>query len=107
MSKGDETVATVARIVGRVQGVGYRHWTEAKAKELSLKGYVRNLSDGTVEALFVGEAHDVARMLTLCEDGPLDAEVTSVKSGPPERSQPLDLQAFRRSPTGAPGSPAR
>lgn len=103
----DATVASLARIEGRVQGVGYRHWAEARAKELSLKGYVRNLTDGSVEALFVGAPHDVARMLSLCEEGPLDAAVTSVTSGPPEPSQRLDLEAFRRSPTGPPGSPAR
>ena len=102
-----ETVATQVRITGRVQRVGYRHWTEARAKELGLLGYVRNLTDGSVEALLIGPPHDVARMLTLCEEGPLDAEVETVESGPPDPAQRLDLQAFRRSPTGDPGSPAR
>jgi acylphosphatase len=66
-------------IHGRVQGVGYRAWTEARAVALGLDGWVRNRRDGTVEALFVGPDHAVVRMLADCAAGPRDAAVTGVE----------------------------
>ncbi|MBX9588764.1 MAG: acylphosphatase [Hyphomonadaceae bacterium] len=66
------------RIAGRVQGVGYRYWTERVAGELELSGWVRNRRDGTVEAVFSGAPDDVAQMLERCRDGPAAAQVTSV-----------------------------
>jgi acylphosphatase len=66
------------RIVGYVQGVGYRAWTEWAAEELGLDGWVRNRRDGTVEAVFSGVAEAVAEMLRRCERGPSAARVTRV-----------------------------
>jgi acylphosphatase len=66
------------RIEGRVQGVGFRYWTERIAVELGLDGWVRNRRDGAVEALFAGSPDDVAEMLERCRDGPPAAQVTSV-----------------------------
>jgi acylphosphatase len=66
------------RIVGHVQGVGYRAWTEWEANELGLDGWVRNRCDGTVEAVFSGGAEAVAEMLRRCETGPPAARVTRV-----------------------------
>jgi acylphosphatase len=66
------------RITGRVQGVGYRHWTQGEASELRLAGWVRNRSDGSVEALIAGPARSVAAMLRLCDIGPPGALVSSV-----------------------------
>ncbi|MEL6279879.1 MAG: acylphosphatase [Pseudomonadota bacterium] len=100
-------VARRARITGRVQGVGYRHWTATKAEELDLRGYVRNLTDGSVEALFIGDAEQIALMLASCADGPQGAEVQGVEAAPPEPSDKLDLTGFRQAQTGDPGSPAR
>lgn len=97
----------MARIYGRVQGVGYRYWAASRAEELELRGYVRNLTDGTVEALLIGAPHNVARMLALCSDGPLDAEVDRVETQPPCASEKLDLDGFRRAATADPGAPAR
>jgi len=42
------------RIQGKVQGVGYRRWFEQQALDLGLKGYVKNLSSGDVEAVILG-----------------------------------------------------
>ncbi len=72
-------VRTVSAIIrGRVQGVSYRAWTKDKAAGLGLSGHVRNLSDGSVAALFSGPAETVERMLTLCRKGPLLARVDDV-----------------------------
>ncbi|KAB2917807.1 MAG: acylphosphatase [Hyphomicrobiaceae bacterium] len=67
------------RIEGRVQGVGFRYWTERVATELGLAGWVRNRRDGGVEAVFSGAADDVDEMLERCRDGPPSARVDFVK----------------------------
>jgi acylphosphatase len=72
-SRGVRTVRV--RIHGRVQGVGYRYWTEEVAGELGLSGWVRNRRDGTVEAVFSGSFDQVARMLERCREGPPSANV--------------------------------
>lgn len=67
------------RIEGRVQGVGYRLWTRRTAWQLGLSGWVRNRSDGSVEAVFQGPEADVAAMIKHCETGPPGAAVTKVE----------------------------
>lgn len=66
-------------ISGRVQGVWYRGWTVDQARARGLSGWVRNLPDGTVEALFAGEVPDVDAMLDSCWKGPPSALVTDIK----------------------------
>ena len=61
---------------GRVQGVGFRVWTQGAAQYRGLDGWVRNLRDGTVEALFAGRAEVVAEMIADCGRGPPAAHVT-------------------------------
>ena len=63
-------------IAGRVQGVGYRAWTEDEAVARGLRGWVRNRRDGTVEAVFSGKDADVDDMLEACRQGPDMAAVT-------------------------------
>jgi acylphosphatase len=65
-------------IRGRVQGVGYRAWTEITALELGVEGWVRNCRDGSVEAVFAGPEESVLTMIELCRDGPPGAQVTTV-----------------------------
>lgn len=65
-------------ISGRVQGVWYRAWTQQTASKLGLSGWVRNRTDGTVEALFSGSAHAVADMLATCRKGPPLARVDDI-----------------------------
>ncbi len=65
-------------IRGRVQGVGYRAWVEHRAKAHDLEGWVRNLRDGSVEALFAGPADVVAAMVERCRRGPSSARVDAV-----------------------------
>ena len=63
---------------GRVQGVGYRAWTEDMAERLAFEGWVRNRRDGTVEAVFAGPEHAVATAVEACRAGPRGAYVTAV-----------------------------
>jgi acylphosphatase len=66
------------RITGRVQGVGYRAWALQVASRLGLRGWVRNRTDGSVEALVIGEDDAVARMIEACREGPFGARVVDV-----------------------------
>jgi len=72
-------ISRLVRIAGRVQGVGFRAWTEDEAAARGLSGWVRNRRDGTVEALFVGEAGAVEAMIAACRQGPRLAVVNSVE----------------------------
>jgi acylphosphatase len=65
-------------IRGRVQGVGYRAWVEHRARTHDLEGWVRNLNDGSVEALFAGPTDVVAAMVERCRRGPSSARVNAV-----------------------------
>jgi len=65
-------------ISGLVQGVGYRAWTEREAVLRNLSGWVRNRRDGSVEAVFSGEAAVVDDMLQVCWTGPYSAMVRAV-----------------------------
>lgn len=78
MVDGGDVRTVRVRIAGRVQGVGYRYWTERVAGELGVSGWVRNRRDGTVEALFSGPPDEVAGMIERCRDGPPSAQVTSI-----------------------------
>jgi acylphosphatase len=68
-------------ITGRVQGVGYRAWAVDTARRLALRGWVRNRSDGAVEALAAGSDEAVAAMLAACRRGPRVAHVAAVAVG--------------------------
>ena len=69
------TVHRHVLIHGRVQGVGYRAWTEVAALERRLGGWVRNRRDGAVEALFSGLETGVLAMIDDCRSGPPGARV--------------------------------
>ena len=68
-----------AVVHGRVQGVGYRAWTERQAQAHGLSGWVRNRSDGTVEAVLAGKADVVAAMAEILTRGPPKSSVTNVE----------------------------
>ncbi len=55
--------ATLVRIRGRVQGVGFRYWTRDEAWELGLSGWVRNEPDGSVRLQLQGEPPDIEEFL--------------------------------------------
>lgn len=79
-------------ISGRVQGVGYRAWAREKAAELGIEGWVRNLADGSVEALISGTADAVEEMARACRRGPRFAQVTKIEE---EIADPPDEPGFR------------
>jgi acylphosphatase len=68
-----------ARISGRVQGVFFRTTCADRAAGLGLSGWVRNASDGGVEAVLEGEDADVEAMLAWCRKGPPHAQVDNVE----------------------------
>ena len=74
-----ETRRIRVRITGRVQGVFFRAETRNEALKRGLGGWVRNLRDGRVEALFEGPADQVDAMVRWCETGPPLASVHSVE----------------------------
>ncbi len=53
---------------GQVQGVGFRWWTSARARELGLVGHARNLSDGRVEVVAQGDGAAVERLVELLDE---------------------------------------
>jgi acylphosphatase len=82
--------------------VGFRYATRQQAGRLGLGGWVRNLGDGTVEAVFEGAAADVAQAVTWCRYGPPGAWVSAVKR---ETETPIGETSFRERPTEY-GTPA-
>ncbi len=69
------TVRTLVIVSGRVQGVWFRAATQTRAEALGLTGWVRNLPDGRVEAVFEGPAPLVRRAVEWCRTGPEHAIV--------------------------------
>jgi len=66
-------------ISGRVQGVFFRASTRDMAKKVGVTGWVKNLSDGRVEAVFEGEEDEVDRMVDFCRKGPSRAIVEDIE----------------------------
>lgn len=65
-------------VSGRVQGVFFRSETQDEALRHSLTGWVRNLPDDRVEAVFEGEKENVEKLIEFCRKGPPGARVTKV-----------------------------
>jgi acylphosphatase len=82
---------------GRVQGVGYRHWAMTTGRRLGITGWVRNCTDGSVEALIVGDDAAIGAMIDACRRGPAAARVDDVDI------EPVDLdvlpEGFTQLPT--------
>lgn len=66
-------------VSGHVQGVWFRDATRREAEPLRLKGWVQNLPDGRVEAVFEGTPYAVDRLVAWCHDGPPQASVRHVE----------------------------
>ncbi len=66
-------------IKGNVTGVGYRYWALKQAQVHNITGWVRNVNNGLVEALFEGKKEDIGNMVSQCNKGPDGASVKKVK----------------------------
>ena len=74
-------VARKYRILGRVQGVGFRYFAERQAIELGVRGYVKNLPNGDVEVYAIGTDAALAALKRRLAAGPRMAHVTGVEEG--------------------------
>jgi acylphosphatase len=83
-------------VSGRVQGVFFRGATQARMRELGVRGWVRNLDDGRVEALLEGEAVAVADALEFLRKGPRGAQVSSVDVRDESPAEALGAFEIRR-----------
>lgn len=87
-------------VEGRVQGVWFRESTRQVAEDLGLAGWVRNLADGRVEAVFEGDAETVAQAVSWARKGPEHAVVTEVHVS---EERPAGLTGFAIKPTYSEG----
>jgi acylphosphatase len=85
----EQTRRVHAIISGRVQGVCFRASTQKKALSLGLSGWVKNLADGSVEALFEGPAKTVEQIIEWAHIGPPSAKVSSVQIKETPSDEPL------------------
>jgi acylphosphatase len=69
-------------VFGKVQGVGFRAFTQRAARRRSVRGWVRNRQDGSVEALLIGDDSDVAAVVENCRRGPATARVDRLEQTP-------------------------
>ena len=88
---GEDRTRAHVHVSGRVQGVYFRATTRETAAERGVDGWVRNLDDGRVEAVFEGPPDAVDAMVDFCGDGSPAADVTNVKV---EREAPRGLSGF-------------
>ena len=71
-------IALHISIYGRVQAVGFRNWIKKSAEKKGVFGWVRNASDGSLEAFIQGEDENLNDLLALCWEGPDLADVEDV-----------------------------
>ncbi len=79
-------VARKYLISGRVQGVGYRYFAEGVANQLGIRGYVKNLWDGSVEIYAIGGEDSLEEFKRHLVEGPRSARVTNIQ----EFEEPVD-----------------
>lgn len=96
MATTNESCVCVSRarvlIEGWVQGVFFRATTRKVAEELGVRGWVRNLPDGRVEAVFEGPMDVVGRAVQWCYNGPSSARVSNVEV---QWEEPVGEEGFR------------
>jgi len=101
MADEPELMALHLKIQGRVQRVFYRQWLVGEATTRGIRGWVRNRSDGSVEAVLSGEMSAVRALVQACHDGPPKAQVNRIVQIPGEyRPTEEDFpDEFRQLPT--------
>ena len=88
MTEGRPSDACAYRVRGRVQGVGFRWWTQRAAKRLGLAGTVRNEADGSVVVEAWGPPGRLTELERLLGSGPPGARVDALEKMPPPASGP-------------------
>jgi len=96
MSEENDITSLRLRIEGFVQAVGYRNFVIAEAQRLGIDGWVRNRSDGTVEALVSGPTRIVEIIVAACMRGPDGSRVHNVEL---HNAEPPAETGFRRRPS--------
>ena len=66
-------------VTGTVTGVGFRWWLKMEAEKRNIHGFVKNRTEGEVEALLLGHEKDVEDVVRLCRKGPASSKVKSIK----------------------------
>ena len=92
-------VARQITVRGRVQGVGYRDALRLQAERLGVTGWVRNRSDGSVEALLQGSAEAVEALVAWARRGPPAARVGELVEGAPAPEHDRSYTRFERWPS--------
>jgi len=87
------------RVTGRVQGVGYREALRSEAQRLGVTGWVRNLADGSVQALAQGSDAALAALLAWARRGPPAARVERVATQAPDPDHLRSYARFERWPS--------
>jgi len=85
-----------ARITGRVQGVGFRNFTQRRARRLGVTGWVRNEQDGSVRLEAEGPRGDLEALLEALHDGPRTALVEAVEADWVDATDEFDIFRVRR-----------
>lgn len=81
-------------ISGFVQGVGYRRFVKQNALKLGLTGWVKNLPDNRVEAVFQGSKEQIEKVIKICRKGPFLSEVKDVEIFWEEDSEKANYKTF-------------
>ena len=79
------------KIFGRVQGVSFRYYTQQKARELGIRGYVKNMPDGSVHIEATGEKDKMYQFVDFCRQGPSMARVDNLET---ENTDPVKEDNF-------------
>ena len=87
------------RVIGRVQGVGYRYALRDEALRLGLAGWVRNRADGSVEALLQGDAAALAQLIAWARRGPRSARVDELRDEAPQADHDRAYRGFENWPS--------
>ncbi|HEX3666091.1 MAG TPA: acylphosphatase [Rhizomicrobium sp.] len=96
MSNETEITSLRLRIEGFVQAVGYRNFAIEEARRLGIDGWIRNRSDGTVEALASGDTKTVEAFVTVCMLGPPGSRVRNIDL---HKAEPPADRGFHRRPS--------
>ena len=76
---GKAMTARHVHVTGRVQGVSFRAWARERALDLGVSGWIRNRTDGSVEAVISGASEAVEALITALRTGPPAAEVEDLR----------------------------